>query len=69
MGIVVGEQGLGSWFFDVGLLDFDGWGDEDEVYLLALVGRKLAELVPCVGHTRVIGCLVVRVTQFDSFAF
>lgn len=61
MRVVVGEHVLKVRYLDVAAVDFDVWGDEDEVNLLALERRDLAELVPGVGRARVVGRHVVNI--------
>jgi len=65
VGIVVGEHGIGVGDLDVRVTDADGGGDEDEVYLLALEGRDVTEVVEGVGGAGVVGRHVVGIIEFD----
>ena len=46
MGIVVGEYELGVWNLNVGVIDLDGRGDEDEVDLFNNFLNDLKEKFP-----------------------
>ena len=61
MRVVVGEQGFGIGNLNMRVVDANGGGDEDEVYLRALEGRKLTELMPGVGGACVVGRHVVSI--------
>ena len=65
MRVVVGEHEPGVWNFDMRVIDLDGWGDEDEVNLMALEGRNLAELVESVGCACVVGRHVVGIVHSE----
>ena len=65
MWVVVGEHVLEVGYLDMRAIDADVGCDEDEVNLLAFERRKLAELMPSVGGTRVIGRHVIGIIHFE----
>lgn len=65
MWVVVGQHVLEVGYLNMRAIDADVGCDEDEVNLLAFEWRKLAELMPSVGGTRVIGRHVIGIIHFE----
>ena len=65
MWVVVGEHVLEVGYLNMRAIDADGRCDEDEINLLAFEWRKLAELMPSVGRSRMIGRHVIGIIHFE----
>ena len=61
---MVGEHCLGVRLLNVGMIDTNVGSDEDEVYLLALQGRNVAEIMVCVSGACMIGRHMIGIQEF-----
>ncbi len=61
---MVGEHRLGVRLLNVRMVDADVGGDEDEVYLLTLQRRNVAEIMVCVSGACMIGRHMIGIQEF-----
>lgn len=64
MGVVVGGQSLGVGNLNMRVIHLNAWRDEDEVNLLALERRDVAEVMESIGGAGMIGRHVVSIKEF-----
>ena len=64
MGVMVGGQSLGVGNLNMRVIHLNAWRDEDEVNLLALERRDVAEVMESIGGAGVVGRQVVGIKEF-----